>query len=141
MLVEAIANNREAIPESIRHYSWEQKENGNLPLTIGKKYVVSGIQHSHGNDFYLIIADENELSGRPWWYPKTLFKVLDETRPSDWVDGDGCVSFPELAQDKTGVFDSNLQDGDEEEKKIFLRHYEQYARDHNLWYVDGKPVP
>lgn len=139
MVVEAITDDRNDVPKSIRHYAWQLKEDTRLPLTIGKKYVVGGEQQDNGFNYYLIIADEDEYTGRPWWYPSKLFQIVNPERPADWVDGDGVTSFPELAQDKTGTFYNNLQDGEPEELAIFLKHYEQYARAHNLWYVDGRP--
>lgn len=143
MLITPRTNNVDDIPQPIRHYAWEKNREGNLPLTPGKKYVVSGLRFTHNYSFYLIIADENERSGRPWWYPTVLFDVLDATEPDDWVEyeeGDESVrSFAELALDKSGIFQNNLEDGEPQEKGIFLKHYEKYARAHNLWYIDGKP--
>jgi len=143
MVVEAITDDNQNIPEPIRNFAWQQREDGRLPLTIGKKYVVSGIRRTRGFEFFLVIADENEFGGRPWWYLSDLFKTLDSIKPSDWVEGgvdqDRYFSFPELAKDDTGHFENNLEDGEPKELAVFLKHYEQYARAHNLWYVDGRP--
>lgn len=69
MLVETIHNNENNIPKELRHYAWGQSDDGKLPLSIGKKYVVSGIQTNNNHKFYLIIPDDEELNGSPWWYP------------------------------------------------------------------------
>ena len=46
-------------------------------LTPGQPYVVIGIE----GDDYRILND----AGRPYLYPRGLFKVLDAREPGDWV--------------------------------------------------------
>ena len=46
-------------------------------LTIGQPYVVIGIE---ANDFRIL----ND-AGRPFLYSPTLFSVVDDREPSDWV--------------------------------------------------------
>ena len=46
-------------------------------LTVGNTYRVLGIEA----DDIRIMSD----IGRPWLYPRSLFEVVDDTLPSDWV--------------------------------------------------------
>ena len=142
MIITPIRTLKEDLPQDIRHYAFHQHK-GKLPLTPGKRYVVSGIRYIPPHKYYLIIDDDNELRAYPWWFPAELFKVVDDSIPPDWVtsrqEGYSIQSFPEIANDESGMFENNLDDGDPEEMKVFLKYYEQYARKHGLWYVDGKP--
>ena len=54
-----------------------QKDPRYPDLTPGQPYVVIGIE---GDEFRLL----ND-SGRPYLYPPKLFRVSDQTEPSDWV--------------------------------------------------------
>ena len=144
MIVIAKKRRQKDLPTELQHYAFSQDKQHNLPLTIDKKYVVAGIRETLNNKFYLIIPDDGELKGYPWWFPSSLFKVVDKSMPPDWkkggVEGDVLLTFPELALDKTGLFESNLEDGEDREVSVFLKYYETYARSHGLWYVDGKLV-
>ncbi len=143
MIVKASRNKKVDIPLDIRNYAFGG-DGKQIPLTVGKRYVVSGIREMLGHEFFLIIPDDNELSGRPWWYPSELFEVTDDFKPEDWVKNDFpeviYETFPELANDATGNFENNLEDGEQQEMSVFLSYYEKYARHHGLWYVDGKPA-
>ena len=50
-------------------------------LTFGQPYVVIGIE----SDDYRLLNDD----GRPYLYPRNLFRVLDTREPADWVSGYG----------------------------------------------------
>jgi hypothetical protein len=69
-------------------------------LTFGQPYVVIGIEA----DEFHILNDE----GRPFLYPPTLFSVLDNREPADWVteigdDGERYSYPPPL--NKPGFFE------------------------------------
>ena len=55
------------------------KENGAAVnyLTPGKEYDVFGLDH----ESYRIVDDKNE----PILFPKTLFSVIDDRIPEDWI--------------------------------------------------------
>lgn len=142
MIVKSTKNQSSNLPKDLQGYAFGQDESTTLPLTLEKQYVVSGIRTIDDNRFFLIIPDSGELKAHPWWYPAVLFEVIDESIPEDWVyggvSGDTFNSFPELANDTTGRFESNLEDGEEQEVSIFLSYYKKYAEAHGLWYTDGK---
>lgn len=144
MLVSNISNNTSSIPDHLQNYAFGQDETGVVPLTPDKKYVVSGVRVVDDNRFYLVIPDSGELKGHPWWYPASLFEVIDGSIPSDWVEGgiegDTLHTFPELANDTSGQFESSLEDGEDREIAIFLGYYEKYAKAHGLWYADSKTL-
>jgi hypothetical protein len=55
-----------------------RRKNAPYPdLTPGLSYVVIGIEA----DDYRILNDQ----GRPYLYPSRLFKVIDSSKPRDWV--------------------------------------------------------
>ena len=55
-----------------------RRKNARYPdLTPGLSYVVIGIEA----DDYRILNDQ----GRPYLYPSRLFKVIDPSKPRDWV--------------------------------------------------------
>ena len=69
-------------------------------LTFGQPYVVIGIEA----DEFRILND----AGRPFLYPPTLFSVLDNREPGDWVteigdDGERYSYPPSL--NKSGFFE------------------------------------
>lgn len=89
MLVACKRNTILGLPEELRNFAFGQDEQGLLPLTIGKKYVVSACQRVKGDTFFLIIPDNGELRTHPWWYPMELFEVTDASVPEDWLlEGD-----------------------------------------------------
>jgi hypothetical protein len=143
MIVKNIHNSQSDIPENFRQYAFGQDDSGKLPLTNDKKYVVASVKTVKGQEFYLILADDGELKGSPWWYPSNLFAVLDDTEPEDWTEDNSNAEyrikgFKEIVDDPDGAFYGRLEDGDAEAVKVFLQHYEAYARSSNLWYADGK---
>lgn len=144
MLVKNTKNQSTDLPDHLRDYAFGQNESGVLPLTPDKKYVVSGVRTVDGNRFYLVIPDTGELKGYPWWYPASLFEIVDESIPSDWVEGgvegDSFHTFLELASDTSGQFESNLEDGDDEEIAVFLSYYEKYAKAYGMGYADLKTL-
>jgi hypothetical protein len=55
-----------------------RRKNTRYPdLTPGLSYVVIGIEA----DDYRILNDQ----GRPYLYPSRLFKIIDSSKPHDWV--------------------------------------------------------
>lgn len=142
MIVKCKYNIRSKLPPKYRQYAFGG-DDSILPVTLEKRYVVVGIETIDNDEFVLIIDDDNEITGTPWWHYKGLFQVIDESRPDDWKliksDSHSIETFPDLADNKNNFY-SNLQDGEQYELKIFLKHYEKYARHHGLWYVDGKPA-
>lgn len=136
MLVIADKNDQSDLPDDISKYAFGQDESGRLPLTIGKKYVVSGVRHVMSEDFYLILADDGELKGNPWWHSASLFSVVDAQAPDGWVRGgteeDSFYTFPELALDQTGEFENNLEDGESVERGIFLGYYREYVSKYEI---------
>lgn len=145
MLVTCHKDRQSDIPEQFRRYAFGQDDTGKLPLTIGKKYVVSAIKYVAHMPFLLIINDIDELKARPWWYPSTLFDVISDEKPNDWIEAADSPTFkiegfPEIVDDAAGTFYQALEDGDEAAIKVFLKHYEAYARHHDLWYADKKPA-
>jgi hypothetical protein len=122
------------IPLDIRNYAYNQDGN-DLPLTIDRKYVVAGIRKTHGHTFYLILDDDDEPRGYPWWFPSELFEIEDDTQPEDWIEGgnkgvDEYLTFPELAKDRDegGMFADNLEDGNKPEVEVFLKRYKEYLK-------------
>lgn len=143
MVVENLHNSQEDIPERFRQYAFGQDDSGKLPLTINKKYVVAATKVVNNQEFYLILGDDGELKGNPWWYPTNLFIVVDNDEPDDWTEDNSnpdyrIKGFAEIVDDPDGYFYNQLEDGKNEATQVFLKHYEAYARTHNLWYTDGK---
>ena len=59
-----------------------RRKNARYPdLTAGLAYVVIGIEA----DDYRILNDQ----GRPFLYPSRLFKIVDSSKPHDWVTEHG----------------------------------------------------
>jgi hypothetical protein len=59
-----------------------RRKNARYPdLTAGLPYVVIGIEAGD----YRILNDR----GRPYLYPSRLFKIVDSTKPDDWVTEQG----------------------------------------------------
>lgn len=102
MKVRALKNNINDINNKYKEYSYNQDQTGEIDISIGSVYLVYGIQENRLGRFYLVLTDEinHDL---PWWMPADLYEVIDETRPTSWVDHiesdeDGTVrviSFPE----------------------------------------------
>ena len=103
MLVTCKKNSASGLPKQFREFAFGQDDQGLLPLTVGKQYVVSARQRVKGTTFFLL-------------------------------DG-----FEEIVKDPRGDFYNALEDGEEAAVNAFLAHYEKYAKQHDLWYVDGKP--
>jgi len=135
MIAKCRNNNIKNLPADLKKYSWQQDSAGIMPLTIGNQYIVCGLQIAGTTELILILADDAKLSGQPWWHPRCLFEIVDNTEPNDWTgdinNSDWPIrSFPGIVNEAT--FNSNLQDGDGKEVKEFLAHYEKYAKYHNL---------
>jgi hypothetical protein len=59
-----------------------RRKNARFPeLTPGLPYVVIGIEA----DDYRILNDQ----GRPYLYPSRLFRIIDSSKPKDWVTEQG----------------------------------------------------
>jgi hypothetical protein len=143
MVIKCINNDISFMPYELRGYAFGQNIDGRLPLTIDKKYVVSGLKIIGNNKFYLIIPDSGELKCHPWWYHETLFSIIDKSEPENWLtikqDNLTYIGFPELTNDLDGKFYNALEDGEESAVNVFMWYYKDYAKSHGLWYADGKP--
>lgn len=85
-------------------------------LTLGNTYHIIGIEA----DEFRIINDE----GQPYLYPPTLFSIVDENEPTDWVteygeDGERYAYPPELGQ--VGFFEDYF-DGDAKTIVVFRQY-------------------
>lgn len=134
MIVQAKKNKQDDVPLVIRKYAFESDEAGNLPLTLGKRYVVAGVRNTPVHKFFLIVSDAGYTQHSPWWYPSELFDVIDDSVPSDWQKGgdldDLFFTFPELSEDRTvgGLLQSDLEDGEPYAIKIFRHYYDKYSK-------------
>jgi len=137
MIVTAIHNTRNVLPEIIRDDAYGYSPNGILPITIGKDYVVAAIiDNIKLGKYYLIIPDDGELKAYPWSFPAQLFETKDDYTPEDWETYTGTdyeiTGFPEITHDPDGKYFNNLEDGAEYAIHTFLKHFDKYAKHHNL---------
>lgn len=84
-------------------------------LTAGQQYVVIGIEA----DDLRILNDH----GRPFLYPRVLFRMIDSTEPKDWIDQTGGhderYAYPK-ALNAPGFFE-DFFDGDAKAVATFWR--------------------
>ena len=136
MLITATKNKTLDLPEQLRKFAYGYFPSEELPLTLGKTYVVSAIQVNKYGEFYLIIPDDREEYSEPWWYPKILFKIVASYTPGDWItkgkDNARMSGFEEIVNDPTGKFYNDLEDGEKYAKEIFFKYYNKYAEHHGI---------
>lgn len=84
-------------------------------LTLDQPYVVLGIEA----DDFRILNDQ----GRPYLYPREIFKVVDSREPEDWVNETGAdnerYAYPRLLN-QNGFFEDYF-DGKPEAVATFWR--------------------
>ncbi len=111
-----------------------------LPITIGKKYIVSAVEVNRYGSFYLIVADDSEIDCTPWFYPSSFFGVIDSSSTNEWskkeIKNYSIEGFKKIVDDD--VFYQDLLDGNKVALKIYSLVYSEYASFHNIEYVDHK---
>lgn len=136
MLITATKNKTLDLPEQLRKFAYGYFPSEELPLTLGKTYLVSAIQVNKYGEFYLIIPDDREEYSEPWWYPSALFKIIDGYTPEDWTsnshDDIKMTGFKEVVEDSHGKFYNDLLDGEKYAKEIFFKYYNKYAEHHGI---------
>lgn len=151
MIVRTDNNHTKDISKALQGYAFCQDEDGTLPLTKGKYYVVSGIRQIQDHTFYLVCRDEylnyqgNRVTDSPWWFPASLFSTIDATQPDDWIEAhhakEAVTSFPELVEPKIDSFEEQLEDGEASAMAIFQKHYQQYYKLHEQRMKDHANFP
>lgn len=90
-------------------------------LTVGQQYEVIEVAADH----YRVLDD----TGRPYLFPKSVFRVIDATRPRDWVsevfDGDEYASAPAFR--RPGFFEDYF-DRNPKAIREFNRYINQHLR-------------
>lgn len=84
MKVKCKYDNISALDKKLHEYSFDQDENGDIDITVGKSYDVFGVQENSLGKFYLVLTDE--LNGdMPWWMPADLYDIEESEQPDSWI--------------------------------------------------------
>jgi len=122
MRIRCIANNGEHLPENYIDPARGYTKKVELPLTVGKEYVVYAIRAWQGVVWYYI-CDDN-YSYYPIQTPAPLFEVVDSRVSKYWqfmLDPNGVLRFAFEQWFTDPYFYDKLTDQEEAEVEIFDR--------------------
>jgi hypothetical protein len=126
LVVRCRANDLGEVPESFLDERRGFVRMSELPLTVGRSYVVFAITNSVGGFWYYVLDDDDR--GVPLLYPSAVFDVEEAVVPTGWVVGHGrstryglsvAIGPVEWASDSS--FYERLYDGDEVAVEAFQR--------------------
>ena len=120
MRIRCIANNGEHLPENYIDPARGYTKKVELPLTVGKEYVVYAIRAWQGVVWYYI-CDDN-YSYYPIQTPAPLFEVVDSRVSKYWqfmLDANGVLRFAFEQWFTDPYFYDKLTDQEEAEVEIF----------------------
>lgn len=120
MIVRCIANNGKFLPENYIDPARGYTKKVELPLTVGKEYVVYAIRSWQGIVWYYI-CDDN-YSYYPIQTPAPLFEVVDNRVSKYWqfmLDPNGVLRFAFEQWFTDPCFYDKLTDQEEAEVEIF----------------------
>lgn len=120
MRIRCIANNGEHLPENYIDPARGYTKKVELPLTVGKEYVVYAIRAWQGVVWYYI-CDDN-YSYYPIQTPAPLFEVVDSRVSKYWqfmLDANGVLRFAFERWFTDPCFYDKLTDQEEAEVEIF----------------------
>jgi len=120
MRIRCIANNGEHLPENYIDPARGYTKKVELPLTVGKEYVVYAIRAWQGVVWYYI-CDDN-YSYYPIQTPAPLFEVVDSRVSKYWqfmLDPNGVLRFAFEQWFTDPYFYDKLTDQEEAEVEIF----------------------
>lgn len=84
MQIMCVANDISCLTPKQINYAFTQDSNGLVDLTIQKIYRVYGIKVQAKETYYLIHTDELNTKSY-WWMPASFFKIIDDSKPDEWV--------------------------------------------------------
>lgn len=77
-----ISNNLNSVSNNkVQQFAFMQDENGEVPLSIGRRYAVYGLKENIFGKFILVVRDEERL---PWWMPAELFSRIPSQPAPTW---------------------------------------------------------
>lgn len=124
MKVLCISNSRTAVPENYLDIHTGTASTSEVPITVGKEYVVYGLALQKNAQVWYYISDDDGLY-YPFHYPAPMFQVVDGRPSKYWrfaftpehLDHIALFGFEEWVRDE--YFYDRLTNGEESEVSTF----------------------
>ena len=87
MEIRCVTNSLAVLPKKLKKYAFTQDENGQVDLTIGRKYKIFGYMKQGDMERVLVLTDTIHAN-TPWWMPVEFFGVSKEvikSLPKHWL--------------------------------------------------------
>jgi hypothetical protein len=84
MIIKCISNSDKTLGPKLSKYAWPRDDERNLDISVGKHYIVYGIEENKLGTYYLVHTD-TMCTESYWRMPAILYKITDPTKPVKWV--------------------------------------------------------
>lgn len=134
MKVNCLYNNISSVDKKLHDFSFDQDENGDIDITVGKSYDVYGIKENSFGRFYLVLTDELN-SDMPWWMPAGLYEVGDSQQPREWIKKEKDSQDEKLVVHSYPIYfegEEDIEDSTEKGFEIFAKMREVNEKDNSI---------